>query len=222
MPLSKPRSLKFLGIIPFTWVMESTLRAVIIHRIESLCWAFQTRLLEKLCSILVPGMVISRLKLSVEVLATDHYCWGEWGRDGDWATQKGFNFARRVLQSKVEDLKVDVLSLSPETVGVFDLVLFLGVLYHMRHPLLALEKVASVTGDHLILETHVDLLECERPAMAFYPGKELNNDISNWCGPNPSMIEAMLKDVGFSRVKLHAGPYSPSPVTTRVVYHAWK
>ncbi len=40
----------------------------------------------------------------------------------------------------------------------FDLVLILGVLYHMRHPLLALERVASVTKDQLVLETHVDLL----------------------------------------------------------------
>jgi len=38
----------------------------------------------------------------------------------------------------------------------FDLVLFLGVLYHMRHPLLALEKVASVTAGQLVVETAVD------------------------------------------------------------------
>jgi len=36
--------------------------------------------------------------------------------------------------------------------------LILGVLYHMRHPLLALERVASVTKDQLVLETHVDFL----------------------------------------------------------------
>ena len=58
--------------------------------------------------------------------------------------------------SKVEDIELEVLDISPERVGVFDLVLFLGVLYHMRHPLLALERVASVVGTQLILETHVD------------------------------------------------------------------
>jgi len=41
--------------------------------------------------------------------------------------------------------------------GSFDVVLFLGVLYHLRHPLLALERVAAVTGELLILETEVDL-----------------------------------------------------------------
>jgi tRNA (mo5U34)-methyltransferase len=155
---------------------------------------------------------------SSNVLATDHFCWG----GGGWGTQAGFNLARRVLRSKVGSKRIDVLAHSPDTVGVYDLVLFLSVLYHMRHPLLALEKLASVTGKLLILETHVDMLDCPRPAMAFYPGLELSNDASNWCGPNPAMVEAMLKTVGFQKVAIHCGPlnlHTPSP---RVVFHAWK
>jgi tRNA (mo5U34)-methyltransferase len=152
------------------------------------------------------------------VLATDHFCWGG---DG-WGTKAGFDLARRVLRSKVQDKRIDVLDISPQTVGVFDLVLFLSVLYHMRHPLLALEKMASVTRKLLIIETHVDMLDCPRPAMAFYPGCELCNDGSNWCGPNPAMIEAMLKTVGFRTVSVYRGPlnlHTPSP---RIVFHAWK
>jgi tRNA (mo5U34)-methyltransferase len=156
------------------------------------------------------------------VVAADYHCWGGWGGHDGWGTKNGFDLARRILGSRVEDKRVDVLDLSPHTVGIFDLVLFIGVLYHMRHPLLALEKVLSVTGDHLILETHVDMLDCPRPAMAFYPGCELHQDGSNWCGPNPPMVEAMLRDVGFSRVKLHAGPHAASPESQRVVYHAWR
>jgi tRNA (mo5U34)-methyltransferase len=155
---------------------------------------------------------------SQNVLATDYYCWG----GGGWGTQAGFNLARTVLRSRVRSKRIDVLDHSPETVGVFDLVLFLSVLYHMRHPLLALEKIASVTGRLLILETHVDMLDCPRPAMAFYPGEELCQDASNWCGPNPAMVEAMLKLVGFRKVAIHCGPlnlHTPSP---RMVFHAWK
>ena len=81
------------------------------------------------------------------VLATDSFCW----TGGGWGTKAGFELARRALRSKVEDKWIEVLDLSPDTVGVFDLVLFLGVLYHMKHPLLALERVASVTGRHLIM-----------------------------------------------------------------------
>jgi len=71
--------------------------------------------------------------------------------------KEGFELARRVLDSKVQDADIDVMDLAPERIGTFDLVLFLGVLYHLRHPLLALERVASVTEEQLILETHVDL-----------------------------------------------------------------
>lgn len=146
------------------------------------------------------------------VLATDSFCWG----GGGWGSKAGFDLARRALNSKVEAMKIDVLDISPHKVGVFDLVLFSGVLYHVHHPLLALERVFSVTGKQLILETHVDMLECKRPAMVFHPGAEMNNDTSNWWGPNPAAVEAMLKTVGFRDVKV-VSPYGP-----RMVFHAWQ
>ena len=55
----------------------------------------------------------------------------------------------------------------------------------MKHPMLALERVASVTGRLLIVETIIDLLYVRRPALAFYPGAELADDESNWFGPRP-------------------------------------
>ena len=154
------------------------------------------------------------------VVAVDSFCWNGPG----WGTKAGFDLARRVLNSKVEDVEMEVLDLSPDTVGVFDLVLFLGVLYHMRHPLLALERVASVTKKQVILETYVDLLDYDRPAMAFYPETELNGDGSNWCGPNPAMVEAMLKTVGFREIKTYSGAsYSPFTKTQgRMIFHAWR
>lgn len=132
------------------------------------------------------------------VLATDSFCWSGAG----WGTKDGFNLARRVLNSKVEDLEIDVLELSPGKVGTFDLVMCLGVLYHMRDPLLALERILSVTKRQLILDTHVEHLMTNRPMIAFYPGKELNNDPTNWCGPNRAAVEAMLKAAGFRRVEM--------------------
>ena len=99
------------------------------------------------------------------------------------------------------------MDVSPAGIGTFDVVLFLGVLYHLRHPLLALERVAAVTGDLLIVDTQVDLVSVRRPAMAFYPGRELNSDDSNWWAPNPPALRAMLHDVGFSRVKVATPPY---------------
>jgi tRNA (mo5U34)-methyltransferase len=134
------------------------------------------------------------------VLAIDSPCWG--GEGEGWGTKDGFNLAKEVLNSKVEDRVMNLFDLSPEKVGTFDVVFFLGVLYHMRHPILALERVASVTSEQLIMETHVDLLEVPRPAIAFYPGDEAYDDPTNWCGPNILAVEAMLKTVGFRRVKV--------------------
>jgi len=149
------------------------------------------------------------------VLATDQFAWTT------PEAKAGFTLARRALKSTVEDMNVDVMDLSAERVGVFDVVMFLGVLYHMRHPMLAMEKVASVTGGQLIVETHVDLLDVTRPAMAFYPGSELSGDATNWCGPNPAMVLAMLQVAGFRKAVVHAGPFEV-PGSTRMMFHAWK
>lgn len=132
------------------------------------------------------------------VLATDSFAWD--GRN--WSDKRGFDHAHRTRGSRVESKLIDPLDLSPEAVGgTFDVVFFLGVLYHMRHPLLALERVASVTGDLLILETEVDNLFVPWPSLAFYPTTELGDDPSNWFGPNRKAVEGMLRAVGFTRIE---------------------
>lgn len=132
------------------------------------------------------------------VLATDDFCWNGEG----WGTKDGFNLVRKITQSKVKDKEVGVMDLSPKKVGTFDLVLFLGVLYHMRHPLLALEKVASVTKDQLILETFVNITFSKKPLIEFYPNAELDGDSTNWSGPNEEAVVAMLKTVGFKKIEI--------------------
>jgi tRNA (mo5U34)-methyltransferase len=127
------------------------------------------------------------------VLATDAYVWQRPGG------KDGFEFARGALGSTVEDMEIEVLDISPETVGRFDVVLFLGVLYHMRHPLLALERMASVTKELLVVETLVDMTFLRSPAAAFYPW-ELHGDETNWWGPNRAAVLGMLLSVGFADV----------------------
>jgi tRNA (mo5U34)-methyltransferase len=58
------------------------------------------------------------------VVATDWFCWGGPG----WGTKAGFDFARRRLRSGVEDIEIDVPDISPDSVGVFDIVLLSGVI----------------------------------------------------------------------------------------------
>jgi tRNA (mo5U34)-methyltransferase len=153
------------------------------------------------------------------VLATDSY---SWNGSHDWGDKRGFKLAREALGSRVEDQDIDVLDLSPERVGTFDVVLFLGVLYHMKHPMLAVEKVASVTRDMVILETAVDMLNYRRPAMAFYAADEMGADATNWCGPNPAAVVSMLKVAGFKRVEIVAGLRSAWFRYARAAYFKWK
>ena len=131
---------------------------------------------------------------AARVLATDSYCWSSAGP----GTRAGFDLAREALGSAVEALEVDVMDLSPDRVGVFDVVLCLGVLYHMRDPLGALERVASVTGDVLVLETAVDQIHQRDPVLSFYPTDELEGDAGNWFAPNPAALLAMLRTVGLT------------------------
>src|SRR5215212_3670844 len=136
---------------------------------------------------------------AARVVALDTF---SWTARGDGTGKAGFELARRALGSRVEDVEVEVLDISPETVGgTFDVVLFLGVLYHLRHPFLAIERLRAVCNELLVLETHVDLIGTRRPAAAFYPGTELENDWTNWWGPNPAAVCGMLEQSGFSDVR---------------------
>jgi tRNA (mo5U34)-methyltransferase len=150
---------------------------------------------------------------AAHVVAADEFCWS---RPGDPMTDgRGFDIAHWALQSRVEKRRIPVEDISPETVGVFDIVLFLGVLYHSPDPLGYLRNVRSVCREQLILETHVDALDQERPMMVFYPGTTLNGDASNHWGPNRQCVVDMLHEVGFRRVELvsHAG--------ARMAFHAF-
>lgn len=145
----------------------------------------------------------------------------------DTIGKAGFEFARKVLNSKVEDVELEVAQISPERLGQFDLVLFLGVLYHLPDPVGSLLKVASVAARDIIVETHVDLVEIATPAIAFYPFDECAKDLSNWCGPNKAAVEGMLRLAGFKTIR--SFPMTPVVYPTvgrkpnqygRMVFHA--
>ena len=152
---------------------------------------------------------------AARVVAADYFSWHGEG----WGSKAGFELARRTFGSKVEDIDIDVMDLSPERVGRFDVVLFLGVLYHLRHPFLALERSAAVTKTLLILETVVDMVGISRPAAAFYPGRELNNDPTNWWSPNVPGLHAMLDAVGFEDVKTVTPQHSAPFRAARAIKH---
>jgi len=130
--------------------------------------------------------------------------------------ETGFPIARELVGSQVQMRQANVYDLSPEEFGRFDLVLFLGVLYHLRDPMLALDRIAEIATGSVIVETHAidDAVlvgpdefkplaaispELESiPIMQFYPGDSLNNDPSNAWAPNQACLRAMLEESGFA------------------------
>jgi tRNA (mo5U34)-methyltransferase len=163
---------------------------------------------------------------AAEVLATDHFCWSGEG----WGTKAGFDHAHRRLASRVASLDIDVPRIGPETTGVHDVVLFLGVLYHVKDPLQALERAASVTGELLVVETCTALDILPWPVMRYYQGRELNDDPTNFFAPNRLCLAAMARDLGFKRIEMTGHPATKphwrAPELywkhNRVFMHAWR
>lgn len=114
----------------------------------------------------------------------------------------------RRLKSKVDYRVLDFYELPAAGLGKFDVVLFLGVLYHLRHPLLALEIVCGLTTDVAIVESFVIDAETWKehqnaiPTLEFYETFELGNQYDNWSGLTVACMLAMCRAAGFCRVDL--------------------
>lgn len=145
-------------------------------------------------------------KLGAEVCGVDvdpHYL-----RQAHWASE------RLGLSEQVRFRQMQVYELARASES-YDLVLFMGVFYHLRYPLLALDIVAERTErvlvfqslsmlDKAIEEQPEDFNISERarmehpgwPKMAFVR-RQFQSDPTNWWVPNRACIQAMLNDVGF-------------------------
>ena len=125
----------------------------------------------------------------------------------DWDNPR-FREIRSRLDSRVDYRIMDVYDVTPISVGRFDIVLFLGVLYHLKHPLLALERVCAVTTDLAAVDSFVlqeDRSEPElawQPTMEFYETDEFGGQTDNWVGPNLPCLLAFCRTAGFARVEL--------------------
>jgi tRNA (mo5U34)-methyltransferase len=131
------------------------------------------------------------------VVAADAYLWTAPGIQ----ILPNFRYIRDVVSSQVEERLVSVEDLSREGLGTFDIALFLGVLYHAPNMMQYLERLRAVTHGVAIVETLVDRLDVDGPSAAFYPPNTVNDDSSNWWGPNLPCVEGMLLRAGFARTE---------------------
>jgi tRNA (mo5U34)-methyltransferase len=132
------------------------------------------------------------------------------------ANYYGFAIAKELLHSRVEFVQGNVYDLSPDIHGTFDVVFFFGVFYHLRYPLLALDRLHQIARQYVLMETscldnalilanratipleEIDQRLAEIPLYRFYRYDELNpGDFSNWFSPNRRAVEDALWTAGF-------------------------
>jgi tRNA (mo5U34)-methyltransferase len=135
------------------------------------------------------------------------------GIDHDARYLEQARFAAEVLGMEIEYRHLDVYDVDQLGTG-FDYVLFMGVFYHLRHPLLALDRVARLPRRRLIFQTMIrgaaGTVPCaddypitedrvfedpRMPAMYFIEHRYAG-DSTNWWIPNESGMEAMLRSAG--------------------------
>ncbi|MFA5379347.1 MAG: DUF1698 domain-containing protein, partial [Dehalococcoidia bacterium] len=99
-----------------------------------------------------------------------------------------------------------------EKLGKFDVVFFFGTVYHLKHPLLALEKIAAVCDGEIYIESAIcddfspyqggfsNKYKSGDIVMEFYPYAEYGSNENNWWAPTLMCLAAMTEQVGFKNV----------------------
>jgi tRNA (mo5U34)-methyltransferase len=142
--------------------------------------------------------------------------------------KRGFDVAHAALGSRVEPVVADFEHEPLNQLGRFDVVLYLGVVYHMPNPLGALRRLLAVTGDLAVIES--DALAVggfeDRPVLEFVGGGKRASDPTNWWIPNRLGLERLCLAAGFSRVEhVSPAPGEPPPgeiARVRTILHAWR
>jgi len=201
-----------------------------------------------------------------QVVALDHYVWsmdiplmtrywkecqrqnvipeqwdtvpGVW-RPDELPGKRGFDTAREILGSHVECQVGDFMKMDLECFGTFDVVLYLGVLYHMHDPFEALKRVARVTRGLAVIETEAIVAPgFEKESLwEFYETNELNGDVNNWWAPTYEACIGICRAAGFRDAELLVPPPVRNawrtgvklllgrklrPIHYRATLHAWK
>ena len=132
-------------------------------------------------------------------------------RDQHWVTFDLCCEAFGYTDEQCSRREMSLYDVSPETVGTFDIVLFLGVLYHQRYPLLAPDKMLTVCSDEIYVEAAIldngsvrkpgGYYSGEQQVMEFYPGTEYGENPTNWWVPTLQCMGSMLVAAGFLDVQ---------------------
>jgi len=132
---------------------------------------------------------------------------------GSWTT---FDLCKQALgytDAQCSRREMSVYDVSPEELGTFDTVFFFGTLYHLRHPLLALDCLSSVCRQWIFVESAIlddyspyrggmgkGYPEPNQLLMEFYPDSQYGDNPTNWWAPTLKCFIHMVRTAGFKDV----------------------
>ena len=137
------------------------------------------------------------------------------GIDVDDRYLRQARFAAEVLGCEIELEKRSVYD-ADQIAGQFDYVLFMGVFYHLRYPLFALDKLIKKVGGTLVFQTMIrgsqqirtwqddypfrntEIFEQHDFPQMYFIEKSYSSDPTNWWIPNRAAVEAMLRSSGLA------------------------
>jgi tRNA (mo5U34)-methyltransferase len=111
----------------------------------------------------------------------------------------GFGTMERITGLNFDYHQMNVYDISREQLGGFDIVLFLGVLYHLPDMVRAFDILRHVCDGRIFVETEYEPDLAPGIAVArYYEASSLANDHTNFWAPNRECVAAMLRDTGFT------------------------
>ncbi|HVF56288.1 MAG TPA: DUF1698 domain-containing protein [Pyrinomonadaceae bacterium] len=139
------------------------------------------------------------------------------GVDGQRQHIRQAVFVRKALGLDIEYRRMNVYELTRSRVGEFDITLALGLIYHLKHLVLALENLFEVTKELLVIETAImppertpesfthPLGEMEmrlHPIAYVENPSEAKEQVFNWFLPGTEALKALLRNTGFDEVEV--------------------
>ena len=116
---------------------------------------------------------------------------------------------------RVKRIEMSIYSIDAEefNLGHFDIVFFFGTIYHLKHPMLALEKISAVCDDEIYIESAIcDNYSPYRGGLGkgyknndmvteFYPTDQYGDNDSNWWIPTLQCLGNMVNSAGFKGLR---------------------
>jgi tRNA (mo5U34)-methyltransferase len=125
----------------------------------------------------------------------------------DGVYRDGLRYVRHALRPRFRFVQLDVLSPSFLELGAFDVVLYLGILYHTPYPYEQLVRVSRACREELYLESAFLNLPGQehRATLTFNFNGEITSDLSSPVFPSTRWILEALKRIGFRQIDILSG-----------------